>query len=103
MGVPARLGSDSTVAICVEDEGHNNWLQTFACCVWDSQASPRRDIPTSFRSSLILGLDCLHLDLDFINDCSMHDSLPRVCVNRESFLFFESLLIQVWLLTVLVV
>ena len=52
-GVLARLGSDSTVALCVEAEGHNNWLRTSACCVWESQASPRQDIPASFESSLI--------------------------------------------------
>ena len=54
MGVPARLVSDSTVSLSVEAEGHNNWLRTFACCVWESQASPRRCIPASFRISLIL-------------------------------------------------
>ena len=51
--VPARLESDIIVAICVEAEGHNNWLQTYACCVWESQASPRKDIPASFGSSHI--------------------------------------------------
>ena len=53
MGVSARLGSDSIVALRVEAEGHNNWLHTSACCVWESQASPRRDLPASFGSSLI--------------------------------------------------
>ena len=35
-------------------------------------------------------LVCLHLALDFISDCSVHASWPRVYVNRESLLFFES-------------
>ena len=38
----------------------------------------------------------------FFSDCSMHDSWPRVYVNRESFLFFESLWIQVWLCAILI-
>ena len=42
----------------------------------------------------------LHLALDFISDYSVHDILPRVCVNRESFLFFKSLWIQVRILTI---
>ena len=39
--VSTRLGSNSTVALHVEAEGHNNWLCTSACCVWESQASPK--------------------------------------------------------------
>ena len=35
MGVLARLGSDSTVSLCVEAEGHYNWLCTYACSVWE--------------------------------------------------------------------
>ena len=66
MGVPSRLGSDSTVALCVEAEGHNNRLRTSACCVWESQASPMRDIPDSFGSSLIHPLFACFLALDFI-------------------------------------
>ena len=41
LGVSARLGSNSTIALRVEAEGHNNWLRTSAYCVWESQASPR--------------------------------------------------------------
>ena len=41
VGVSARLGSDNTVALCIEAKGHNNWLHTSACCVWEFQASPR--------------------------------------------------------------
>ena len=33
-------------------------------------------------------LDCLCLALDFIGVCSVHISLLRVCVIRESFIFF---------------
>ena len=59
---------------------------------------------TSFIQELIYPtLDCLCLALDFIGVCSMHVSLPRVCVDRESFIFFESLWIRVQLLAVLVV
>ena len=52
-GVPARLGSDSTVTLRLEAECHNNWLRTSTYCVWESQASPRWDIPASFSISLI--------------------------------------------------
>ena len=48
-------------------------------------------------------LFCLHLDLYFISDYSVHDSWPRVYVNRESLLFFESLWIRVRFRTVLVI
>ena len=48
-------------------------------------------------------LDCLCLALDFIGVCSVHVSLPRVCVVRESFTFFDSLWIRVRLFAVLVV
>ena len=40
-GVLARLGLDSIVSICVEAKGHNNWLQTSTCCVWEYQGSPK--------------------------------------------------------------
>ena len=81
MGVLARLGSDSTVALRVEAEGHNNWLCTSTCCVWESQASPRRDMPASFGSSHRPLFSC-DLDLHCIGVCSMHASLSRVCVIR---------------------
>ena len=40
-GVLARERSDSTIALCVEAEGHYNWLRTFAYSVWEFRASPR--------------------------------------------------------------
>ena len=83
-----RLGSDSTVAICVEAEGHNNWSQTSACCVWESQASPRQDIPASFGSSHILPLFACDLALHCIGVCFVHASSPRVCVIRTSLFIF---------------
>ena len=48
-------------------------------------------------------LVCLHLALDFISDFSMHNSWPRVYVNREYLLFFESLWIRVQFHAVLIV
>ena len=64
MGVSARLGSDNIVSLCVEAEGRYNWLHTSACSVWESRASPWRDIPATFGSSFILPLACLHFGLD---------------------------------------
>ena len=76
--VPARLGLDSTVVICVETEDHNNWLRTSACCVWESQASLRKDILASFGSLDILPLSAFDFDLHFIGVCSVYASFLRV-------------------------
>ena len=89
-GVPTRLVSDSTVTSRVEAEGHNNWLRTSACCVWEYQASHRRDIPTSFWISHILPLFAYDLALHYIGVCSVHASFPRVCVIRKSLFHFLS-------------
>ena len=64
--VLARLGSHSTIVICIEAEDHYNWLHTSSCSVWESHASPRRDIPTAFMSSLILTLGLFAYDLDLL-------------------------------------
>ena len=70
-GVSARLGSDSTVALRVEAEGHNNWFRTSTCSVWEFRASPRRDIPAAFGSSHILPLVCLYFGYIFSYECAL--------------------------------
>ena len=57
---------DNIVSLRVESEVHYNWLHTSTCSVWEFQASPRKDIPATFRNSFIVPLASLHLDVDFL-------------------------------------
>ena len=79
--VPQAIGISlrNRIGDSVGDRTQNIWFR-------------RPDIPTKhtcFIQELTYpALVCLHLALDFIIGFSVHDSLPTVYVNRESFFIF---------------
>ena len=76
MTVLARLWLDNTVAICVEAEGHYNWLHTSACSVWEYQASVKQDKPLEFKSSFVLIPCFCTFVLDYLGVFSMFSGWP---------------------------
>ena len=70
--------------------------------VWESQASPRRDILVAFKSSLILPLDCFHFFLDSLRSVLYvrYITLGFV-ISLSLFIFVDSSWIQEKILSIL--